>query len=313
MTEAQGRPLAIHYESVRKQYGSKTAVAGLSLNLEAGKLTALLGENGAGKTTAVSMALGLVKPTSGTVMVAEEEAGSFAARSQVGAMLQSAELPEQLTVEEHIKLFQTYYAAPMPFSQLVKMLALNDILKSRYQILSGGQKRRTQLALAICGNPRFILLDEPTVGLDVDTRHMFWAVIRSLVTGGTGVLLTTHYLEEADALADRILVMAEGSIIADGTPADIKALSGGKLIELRTDATDRQLMALPGVESVSAVGDRTQIVSHQAEATLKALFDCGCQVDDISVMRAGLETAFLNLTRKADTGSWASSDQGEAA
>ena len=289
---------AIDVGSATKTYGGKQAVSDVTVAFQAGKVTALLGENGAGKTTTVSMMLGLVAPTSGTVTVGGDPAGSFAARQRIGAMLQSAELPEQLTVAEHIKLFQTYYPAPMEFDTLVGLLGLTDILDKRYGVLSGGQKRRTQLALAVCGDPEFILLDEPTVGLDVDARHMFWRVIRDLVSAGCGIVLTTHYLEEADALADRILVMAAGEIVADGTPAEIKALAGGKRIELRTDASDAQLMALDSVESLKHVGDRVQLVSHAAEATLRALFAAGCSVDDISVTRAGLEAAFLNITRE---------------
>jgi len=295
----------IEFKAASKRYGNNLAVDGLNLEVAAGKLTALLGENGAGKTTSVSMALGLVKPTSGMVSVAGDAAGSMAARRRLGAMLQSAELPEQLTAAEHIRLFQTYYVNPVPFDELVETIGLAGVLNQRYGTMSGGQKRRVQLALALCGNADFILLDEPTVGLDVDARHMFWQVIRALVAGGRGVVLTTHYLEEADALADRILVMAQGRIIADGSPADIKALAGGKIIELRTDAPDDQLRALPGVEGTARVGERMRLTTTNAEGTLRALFANGCSVEDISVERAGLEAAFLGLTDK-------NREQGEA-
>ena len=295
----------IEFKAASKRYGNNLAVDGLNLEVAAGKLTALLGENGAGKTTSVSMALGLVKPTSGMVSVAGDAAGSMAARRRLGAMLQSAELPEQLTAAEHIRLFQTYYVNPVPFDELVETIGLAGVLNQRYGTMSGGQKRRVQLALALCGNADFILLDEPTVGLDVDARHMFWQVIRALVAGGRGVVLTTHYLEEADALADRILVMAQGRIIADGSPADIKALAGGKIIELRTDAPDYQLRALPGVEGTARVGERMRLTTTNAEGTLRALFANGCSVEDISVERAGLEAAFLGLTDK-------NREQGEA-
>jgi ABC-2 type transport system ATP-binding protein len=290
--------VVINFSGVSKQYGGKLAVDQLDLTIAGGQLTALLGENGAGKTTSVSMALGLVKPSEGQVTVSGELAGSMPARRRVGAMLQSAELPEQLTPAEHIKLFQTYYANPVSFDELVETIGLQEILNTRYGVLSGGQKRRVQLALALCGNADFILLDEPTVGLDIDARHTFWDVIRRLVDAGRGVVLTTHYLEEADALADRILVMAEGHIIADGAPAEIKALTGGKIIELRTDAADEVLRNLTGVEAISQVGDRKQITTHMAEETLRALFANGCTVEDISVNRAGLEAAFLGLTNQ---------------
>jgi len=288
----------IEYRGVSKRYGDKLAVDALELSFSAGALTALLGENGAGKTTSVSMALGLVRPTGGTVRIGGDIAGSPAARSRVGAMLQSAELPEQLTVAEHIRLFQTYYAAPMPFADVVEMMGLEDILNKRYGVLSGGQKRRTQLALALCGNSEFIILDEPTVGLDIEARHAFWQVIRTLISAGRGVVLTTHYLEEADALADRIVVLAGGRIVADGTPAEIKALSGGKLIDMRTDAADSVLMALPGAEKIIHVGERIQLVTSDAEAALRQLFAQGHSVVDLSVSKAGLETAFLSLTQQ---------------
>jgi len=286
----------IEFISASKRFGDKLAVDGLDLKVERGKLTALLGENGAGKSTSISMALGLLKPSDGSVSVAGAVAGSYHARRSIGAMLQSAELPEQLTTAEHIRLFQTYYPKPAPFDTLAEKLGLGPILNQRYGTMSGGQKRRVQLALALCGNADFILLDEPTVGLDIEARHTFWQVIRELVDEGRGVVLTTHYLEEADALANRILVMAEGRIVADGSPADIKALAGGKIIECRTNATEADLMALAAVESVSPVGDRMRITSTAAEETLKALFAGGYSVEDISVERAGLEAAFLGLT-----------------
>jgi len=295
-TNTQGE---VAYKGVNKIYGKMQAVDQLNLTIGSGQLTALLGENGAGKTTTISMALGLVKPTTGAVTIGGAPAGSMQARRRIGAMLQSAELPEQLTVKEHVRLFQTYYETPMLLDELVDLVGLEEILSKRYGVLSGGQKRRAQLALALCGNGDLIMLDEPTVGLDVEARHMFWRVIRKLVAEGKSVLLTTHYLEEADALADRILVMAGGRIVADGTPAEIKALAGGKIIELRTDAPELVLSALPGVESLTQVGDRTQIISAKAEETLKALFASGLLVDDISVTRAGLEAAFLNITQKA--------------
>jgi ABC-2 type transport system ATP-binding protein len=289
---------AIEFRGVSKTYGSKLAVDGLDLCFHAGSLTALLGENGAGKTTSISMALGLVKPSKGAVTVGGDAAGSIEARQQIGAMLQSAELPEMLTVREHILLFQTYYPAPLSLPALSEMLGLQDILNKRYGTLSGGQRRRAQLALALCGNADFILLDEPTVGLDIDARHMFWRLIRDLVKAGRGVILTTHYLEEADALADRILVMAEGRIIADGTPAEIKAKAGGKLVDLRTDAPDAVLLGLPGTEKLTHVGDRVQLVTHDAEGALEALFASGHGVADLSINRAGLEAAFLGLTQQ---------------
>lgn len=293
----------IRFDQVTKKYAGITVVDGLELTVQKGELIALLGENGAGKTTSISMALGLVKPTVGQISIDGHVAGSMAARRKIGAMLQSAELPEQLKVCEHIKLFQTYYEAPVSLDALTELLGLGEILGKQYGVLSSGQKRKVQLALALCGDPELVILDEPTVGLDVDTRHAFWRVIRGLIQAGKSVLLTTHYLEEADSLADRIIVMAGGKVVAGGTPAEIKALSGGKVIELRTEASGAILKALPGIEKLSYTGDRVQLISNAAEATLKALFASGIEVEDISVARVGLEEAFLSITAK----------QGEAA
>lgn len=290
-------PPILQFAGVSKRYGTTTAVDRLDLSLSRGQVTAFLGENGAGKTTSISMALGLVRPTEGTVTIGGAPAGSLQARRRIGAMLQSAELPDQLTVAEHVRLFQTYYPAPMAFDRLVDLVGLAGMLGKRYGVLSGGQRRRVQLALALCGDGDLIVLDEPTVGLDVDARHMFWRVIRTLVSEDKSILLTTHYLEEADALADRVLVMSGGRIIADGTPSDIKALAGGKLIECRTDAPAHILADLPGVERVDYVGGHFRLTTSQAEETLRSLFATGHAVEDISVSRAGLEAAFMSITR----------------
>ncbi|UTW59246.1 ABC transporter ATP-binding protein [Kordiimonas sp. SCSIO 12603] len=288
----------ISYKNLTKTYGDKRAVDGLDVSFQKGELTALLGENGAGKTTSISLALGLVEPTEGNVTILGHKAGSIEARRAVGAMLQSAELPNLLTAEEHIKLFSSYYPNPVPIEELVEMLQLTPFLKQRYGGLSGGQKRRVQLALALCGNADFVILDEPTVGLDIETRHTLWQAVRACVARGQGVILTTHYLEEADALADRIVVMADGQLVADGTPAEIKALSAEKVIELQTNASADLIKTLPGVHSVVETGQTIKISVREAEPCLAYLFKEGFEVKDLKVSQVGLESAFLDITNK---------------
>ncbi len=290
---------AITYKSVTKTYGGTNAVNNIDMILKKGELTALLGENGAGKTTSISLALGLIEPSVGEVTIAGNKAGSLEARRNIGAMLQTGELPNQLTAAEHIRLFSGYYINPVPLDELVEMLDLSSFLNQRYSVLSGGQKRRVQMALALCGNADFIILDEPTVGLDIETRHSVWKAIRACLKRGQGVVLTTHYLEEADALADRVLVMVDGNIVADGTPAEIKALSAEKVMELQTDAPIKLLEAQEGVQSVKIAGQQVRITASHVEPCLEFLFKNGYEVSDLMVSSVGLEAAFLDITHRS--------------
>ncbi|MEO8035087.1 MAG: ABC transporter ATP-binding protein [Acidobacteriota bacterium] len=216
--------------NVSKNYDSVVALKDLSLAIQPGELVALLGANGAGKTTAVRLLLGLSAPTSGIARVFGSDPREPANRIRTGAMLQLANIPETLKVREHVHLFSSYYPRPLAFAEIVEAAGLAGIENRRFGQLSGGQKQRVLFALAICGNPDLLILDEPTVGLDVEARRGLWKQIRGFVARGKSVLLTTHYLQEADALANRVIVIDHGSIIAEGTPADIKHLAG--------DATD---------------------------------------------------------------------------
>jgi ABC-2 type transport system ATP-binding protein len=207
---------------VRKNYGEVEALRGLDLTIRPGELVALLGANGAGKTTAVRILLGLATPTSGTARVFGGNPRDAASRTRVGAVLQIARIPETLRVREHIHLFSSYYPDPLPMAEVVEAAGLGGLEKRKYGELSGGQQKRVLFALALCGNPDLLILDEPTVGLDVEARRSLWKQIRLYIARGKSVLLTTHYLAEAEALADRAIVIHRGVIVAEGTPAEIK-------------------------------------------------------------------------------------------
>jgi ABC-2 type transport system ATP-binding protein len=216
---------------VTKNYGSRTALKSLDLSLEGGKILALLGPNGAGKTTVVKLMLGLLKPTQGEVKVFGGNPQDATTRERIGAMLQAASVPETLRVREHVDLFSCYYPKPLRLADTVARAGLNGLENRFYSDLSGGEQRRLMFALAICGDADLLFLDEPTTGLDIEARRGMWARIRALRAAGKTVLLTTHYLEEADKLADRIVVLKRGTIAADGTPEDIKRLGESDALE----------------------------------------------------------------------------------
>lgn len=216
---------------VTKRYGTVEALRGINLAIAPGELVALLGPNGAGKTTAVRILLGLAAPTTGKATVFGHHPGSREAKLRRGAVLQVAKVPETLRVREHIELFASYYEKPLPMEETLIAAGLKSIEHKLFGDLSGGQKQRVLFALAICGNPALLFLDEPTVGLDVEARRALWARIRGFVDRGGSVLLTTHYLDEADALAHRIVVINHGRIIAEGTPAEIKERGGSSGLE----------------------------------------------------------------------------------
>lgn len=207
---------------VTKNYGAQRALDSVNLNVRTGELLALLGPNGAGKTTAVKLMLGLLKPDAGTVRVFGQDPRTAEHRQRTGVMMQVAQVPETLRVREHIDLFSSYYPHPLPMAEIMGAAGLRGIENRFFGELSGGQKQRVLFALAICGDPDLLILDEPTVGLDVQARRALWEQIRALLARGKSILLTTHYLEEADALANRVVVINNGRVIANGTPAEVK-------------------------------------------------------------------------------------------
>jgi ABC-2 type transport system ATP-binding protein len=284
-------------EGVSKAYGSVQALRDFHFQVQPGKLTAILGPNGAGKTTAIRLLLGLARPTAGRLSVFGRDPADTATRTRIGAMLQVGRVPETLRVREHIDLFSSYYPNPLPIAETLAIAGIEELRDRKFGDLSGGQKQRVLFALAICGNPDLLFLDEPTVGLDVEARHLLWDEIQKLLARGKTVLLTTHYLEEADALADWIVVINKGSIIAEGTSAEIKARTAGKKIRCVTHLGLSVLRTLPNVLDVHA--DRDAVVIHTAhvEDVLRQLLRLDLDVSGLEVSGAGLEDAFLALTK----------------
>src|SRR5262252_2255618 len=280
-----------------KTYGSVTALRNIDFELGRGELLALLGPNGAGKTTLVRMLLGLASPDSGSVTVFGADPRSEDMRYRVGAMLQVARVPETLKVREHIDLFSSYYPKPLPVAETLRIAGLEDLKDRRFGELSGGQRQRVLFAISICGDPDLLFLDEPTVGLDVEARRLMWTQIRSLVARGKTVLLTTHYLNEADALADRILVLQHGAIVAEGTPAEIKSRAIGKQVRFSSQLALDEVRAIPGVLTAIADGQKFELQVQAAEPVVRELLNRDSWLSDLEVTSAGLEEAFLALTQ----------------
>jgi ABC-2 type transport system ATP-binding protein len=279
-----------------KTFGEVQALRQVNFAVRAGELVALLGPNGAGKTTAVKLFLGLAKPTSGTVSVFGGDPIHAEVRTRIGAMLQVAKVPETLRVREHIDLFSSYYPNPLPLAETLAAAGLQDIKDRVFGELSGGQRQRVLFALALCGDPDILFLDEPTVGLDVESRRVLWEEIRKLIARGKTVLLTTHYLEEADALADRVVVINRGEIIAEGTPAEIKASTAGRRIRCVSSLDIETVRSLPGVNDVRRDRDALEIRAASAEPILRELLARDTGLSGVEVTSAGLEEAFLALT-----------------
>jgi ABC-2 type transport system ATP-binding protein len=295
--------IAATLNQVSKNYGEVQALKNFSLDVRAGELTAVLGPNGAGKTTAMKLLLGLARPTSGRVSVFGGDPTMLDTHLRIGAMLQVGRVPESLRVREHIDLFSSYYSQPLPMKQTLAIAGIEKLRDRKFGELSGGQKQRVLFVLAICGNPDLLFLDEPTVGLDVEARHMLWDEIRQLLALGKTVVLTTHYLEEADALADRIVVINKGSMIAEGTPQEIKARTAGKKIRCATRLSAVLVQALPGVVDVQDDRGTMVIRTSRPEDLLRELLSRDPDISGIEVTGAGLEDAFLALTQeKANRG-----------
>lgn len=283
-------------QTLVKRYGDVTALAGVSLQIEAG-VTAVLGQNGAGKTTLIKCALGLEHPSAGEITLFGGKPAKRTSRQRVGVMLQDTELPDLLTGRELITLFASYYEKPLPIDQLVELTRIGDFVDKRYKKLSGGQKRRIQFALAIVGDPELVFLDEPTTGLDSDARKALWETVRGFAEDGRAIVLTTHYLEEADALADRIVILKQGEIIADASAGAIRSEVGGSLIRCGTTAPERALADLPGCTQVKRAGRITELRSTDAVATLRGLFDLDNAVGDLTVSKPRLEDIFEELNQ----------------
>ena len=293
------RPLAELRRAV-KRFGAVTALDGVDFAVQPGEVVALLGPNGAGKTTAVQLLLGLLRPSGGEVRLFDQDPRSTAARVRVGAMLQISKVPETLRVREHVHLISSYYPNPLPAAEVMAAAGLAGLENRLFGKLSGGQRQRVLFALALCGDPHLLFLDEPSVGMDVESRRGLWSVIEGKAAEGRSVLLTTHHLEEADALADRIVLISRGRIVAEGTPAEIKARVAGRKVRCRTALTLEEAAALPGVRAARREGELTELFTTEADRAVRELLQRDPGLSGLEVKGADLEEAFLALTG-ADT------------
>lgn len=286
-------------DNVSKRYGEVQALNGLNLAVHAGEILALLGPNGAGKTTAVSMLINLVEPDAGKVSVFDQDPQALAVRQRVGVMLQSAELPETLKVCELIALAQSYYPKPRPLQSICEMAGIGDLLQRSYGKLSGGQQRRVQFALAICAEVDILFLDEPTVGLDIEAREAMWKSMRSLVAEGCAIVLTTHYLEEAEALANRVVVIAQGNVIAEGSVEDIRARVSMRRIRCISQLNIQEVKQWANIDSIGYDGPYLSIQTLNAEAITLRLLQEDSRLEQLEIKRAGLAEAFVELTKES--------------
>lgn len=299
----------VGFDQVTKRYGDVRAVDGLTLDLYPGQTVALLGPNGAGKSTTLDLLLGLRRPDTGTVRVLGTEPREAVVAGRVGAMLQSGGLMDEVTVAELVRLACALHPRAHPAAEVLARAGLTKIAERRVDKLSGGQAQRVRFALATAGDSDLIVLDEPTTGMDVTARQAFWATMREQADQGRTVLFATHYLEEADAIADRVLVLHRGRLLADGTAAEIKARAGARRISFDLDAPvdEASLRALPQLASLTvsdggsaagAAGSRrtVRIQSADADATVHALYGLGLHPHNLEVAGLGLEQAFVALT-----------------
>lgn len=289
----------IQVQQLQKSYGQQAVLNNLDLTVMPGELIAILGPNGAGKTTLISTLLGLTDCSAGTINLLGQPQGKFRSlqlKQQLGVMMQVGTASANLTVAEQCDLFSSYYPNGKTTDELLTIAGLAPQVKVRFGKLSGGQKQRLLFALALAGNPKLLFLDEPTLGMDVAARQALWQQIRELKKAGVSIVLTTHYLQEAEQLSDRILVLQHGRFIAQGSSAELKALSNGKLIRCRCSLSDETLSALPGVSSIQREHDRIILQSNHTEKTVLALLQADDQVSELEVQPIALEQAFLQLT-----------------
>jgi ABC-2 type transport system ATP-binding protein len=292
-------PTAVAFEGVSRRFGETLALDEVALRIPAGETIALLGPNGAGKSTAISIMLGLLNPTSGTARTLDLEPRVAVRSGRVGAMLQSAGLPPGARVGELVELARALYPSPLSREAVLERAGLTELAGRRVETLSGGESQRVRFAFAIAGDPDLVFLDEPTVAMDVESRRAFWADMRRFAAEGRTVLFATHYLDEADQVADRILVLDRGRIVGDGTPADLKATVTERTVRFAwPEAVDGEarLHALPGVIGVDRHGASIALLSNDADETVRGLVGSGIPFRHLEVAGADLDAAFLALT-----------------
>ena len=288
-------------EQVSRRYGAIVALDRIDLDIHRGELLALLGPNGAGKSTSIALLLGLQRADEGRVTLFGRDPQDIDARRRIGVMLQSAALPPTLKVRELLRLTASYYPEPRTAGECAELAGIDDLMARRYSDLSGGQQRRVQFAMALIGRPELLFLDEPTVGMDLAARQALWAAVRRLVAEGCGVVLTTHYLEEAEALADRVCVIAKGRVISEGTVDALRAHVAVRRIRCITTVDADVVSRWSDVASVERqAGGRLSIATAQAESVVRRLLDSDPMLSELEVQRAGLAEAFTEITRETD-------------
>jgi ABC-2 type transport system ATP-binding protein len=301
-------------KSYRGPGGPVRAVRGIDLEISQGETVALLGPNGAGKSTTIDILLGLNHPDEGRVTVFDKTPREAVDAGLVGGMLQTGDLIRDLSVRELIVLMASLYPDPLDVDEVLSLTGLGDAAGQRTQKLSGGQTQRVRFAVALVSNPELLVLDEPTVAMDVEGRRDFWVTMRNYATRGKTVLFATHYLEEADANADRAVLMAHGRIVADGPPTEIKARVGTRTIRATLpDAGSAELEALDGVMSVDRHGEAVTLRCSDSDRAIRALVERFPEARDMEITGAGLEDAFLQLTSDPDGEASESSVELEAA
>lgn len=289
--------VAVRTTGLSKRYGAVTAVDDLNLDIHAGETVALLGPNGAGKSTTISMILGQARPDAGTVEVLGRSPASAVGSGRIGAMLQGGKLPDMVTVAELVSLARAIYPRPLPADEIMAAAGLAGYAGRRLDSLSGGESQRALFALAITGDPDVVVLDEPTTGMDVEARQRFWRAVRERAAAGRTVLFATHYLAEADEFADRIIMLSNGRVVADGSSAEIRSISGHRTVSFDlTEGSLEGLDQLPGVRGVELRGSRAVLETDDADATVAALISTRGAVNNLEVSGAGITDAFLTLT-----------------
>ena len=294
------RAVLAELRGASKRFGTGAAavdaVRDVDLTIRSGELLAVLGPNGAGKTTSINMLTGLTRPTAGTATLFGRDPRDLGARRRIGAMLQASGVPETLRVRELLAEFRGYYPAPLSLAKITGAAGLDGLEHRLFGELSGGQQRRVLFGIALAGDPELVFFDEPTTGLDVEIRRSLWSTLRGLTASGRGVVLTTHYLEEADALADRIVVIDHGRVIADGTPTEIKSLVPGRRIRAESSVSIAEAERFAGVQRVTRDGTWIELLVRDAEPALRALLGADPSLTNITVVEPSLEEAFMALT-----------------
>jgi ABC-2 type transport system ATP-binding protein len=300
-TAAGADPVAVRFDAVTRRFGDVTALDRVNLKIKMGETVALLGPNGAGKSTAIGLMLGLIEPTAGGVAVLGLSSHAAVASGRVGSMLQGAGLPANVRVGELVEFARRLYPAPLAYHALIERAGLGALTSRPVETLSGGEAQRVRFAISIAGDPDLVFLDEPTVAMDVESRRAFWADMRRSAADGRTILFATHYLEEADQIADRVVVLDHGRIVADGSSRSIRARIAGRTVRFDSVEPDRtRLAALPGVTDVDIRDVTVALSTTDADATVAALVNAHVPIRDLEVTGADLEDAFVALTTPSD-------------